>query len=163
MNVQCWNYSFWNLVIEGTHSSITWSPMLQLITESRICKILCAVDIFLYLEPSCQKSRQIWELQCISSNQGNLIFDKLYLQHLQLYLKIFSILFAVFVIIFAIFVIIFAIAPFAWEIRFSSPLLAVQGWDEVDDFVDYLWRWNWKCVYGLKSPLESDIDSCSHI
>ena len=22
------------------------------------------------------------------------------------------------------------------------PLLAVQGWDEVDDFVDYLWRWN---------------------
>ena len=26
-------------------------------------------------------------------------------------------------------------------IRFSLPLLAVQGWDEVDDFVDYLWRW----------------------
>ena len=26
-------------------------------------------------------------------------------------------------------------------IRFRLPLLAVQGWDEVDDFVDYLWRW----------------------
>ena len=63
--------------------------MLQLITECRICKILCAVDIFLYLEQSCQKSRQIWELQCISSNQGNSVLklEKLYLQYFQLYLK----------------------------------------------------------------------------
>jgi len=38
--------------------------------------------------------------------------------------------------------------------RFSSPLLAVQGWDEVDDFVDYLWRYpeekdeNGRTLYG---------------
>jgi len=38
--------------------------------------------------------------------------------------------------------------------RFSLPLLAVQGWDEVDDFVDYLWRYpeekdgNGRTLYG---------------
>ena len=35
----------------------------------------------------------------------------------------------------------FNIFTFLFLIRFSLPLLAVQGWDEVDDFVDYLWRW----------------------
>ena len=125
---------------------------------SSSCNIVFSRNI--YLEQSPQKSRPIWGLQCISLNQGTsmLTFDKFYLQ---MHLLLFSADFWQIVFGNASSVIqcwlltnfICKNAPFARETRFSPPLLAVQGWDEVDNFVDFLWRWNWKCEYWLNHSL----------